>query len=325
MIVEDILYGSFEVEEVLVALISSEEMQRLKDVHMAGPAFLINSAWNETRYEHSIGVMLLIRRLGGTLEEQIAGLLHDISHTAFSHVVDLALSNETDDYHEQIKAQLIEQSVIPILLKQHGFDYEKILFDDTKWQLLEQKAPMLCCDRIDYTVREVYRYFSVPLQEIQQFLNSIKIIENKIVLDSIEWANWFIDQYRKVVIDFFYDPRNICSYEWMAKAIRLGLENRDFILDDLMTTDSIFFKKLKSSDSIEIIQLMKKIDHPPKYSICSSKDNYDIQQKKKIRVVDPLVEVDGTIVSVSAVSLEAQIKIEKILDQSKNGIFLKVE
>ena len=167
MIVEDILYGSFEIEEILVALISSEEIQRLKDVHMAGPAILINSAWNETRYEHSIGVMLLIKKLGGTLEEQIAGLLHDISHTAFSHVVDLVLYNETDDYHEQIKARLIEQSLIPTILKQHGFDYKKLLFDDEKWHLLEQKAPLLCCDRIDYTLREVYRYFSVPLKEIQ--------------------------------------------------------------------------------------------------------------------------------------------------------------
>ncbi|MBO0474711.1 hypothetical protein IGL98_000981 [Enterococcus sp. DIV0840] len=323
MIVEDVLYGSYEVEEVLATLILSEEIQRLKDVHMAGPAFLINSAWNETRYEHSIGVMMLIRRLGGTVEEQIAGLLHDVSHTVFSHVIDLALSNEADDYHEQIKARLIEQSAIPTLLRQYGFDYEKILLDDEKWPLLEQKAPLLCCDRIDYTLREVYRYFSVPIQEIQQFLNSIKIIKEKIVLSSIDEAIWFIDQYRKVVIDFFYDPRNICSYEWMANAIRLGFENNEVTLDDLLTTDSIFLERLKSSDSNEIIQLLKKMDHPPKYTVCSSDDNYDIQQKKKIRFVDPLVEETDKIVSVSTVSQLAQIKIEKLLDDSKRGIFLK--
>jgi HD superfamily phosphohydrolase len=32
--------------------------------------------------------MLLVRRLGASLEEQIAALLHDVSHTAFSHVID---------------------------------------------------------------------------------------------------------------------------------------------------------------------------------------------------------------------------------------------
>ena len=41
-----------------------------------------------TRYEHSVGVMLLARRVGGGLREQVAALLHDVSHTAFSHVID---------------------------------------------------------------------------------------------------------------------------------------------------------------------------------------------------------------------------------------------
>lgn len=325
MIVEDALYGSFEVEDVLTTLILSEEIQRLKDVHMAGPAFLIHSLWNETRYEHSIGVMLLIRKLGGTMEEQIAGLLHDVSHTAFSHVVDLTLFNEADDYHEQIKSQLIEQSEIPTLMKRYGFDYQTIHFYEEQWQLLEQKAPLLCCDRIDYTLREVHRYFSVPIEEIQQFLKSIRIIENKIVLDSIEWAIWFIDQYRKVVIDFFYDTRNICSYEWLAKAIRLSLENHEITLNDLMTTDSVFLKKLQSSQRIEIIQLLDKLNNPPKCSVCSSEDNYDIWQKKKIRFVDPLVKVADKVVPVSSVSTLAQIKVKKILEDSERGIFLKFD
>lgn len=325
MIVEDVLYGSYEVEEVLATLILSEEIQRLKDVHMAGPAFLINPTWNETRYEHSIGVMLLIKRFGGTIEEQIAGLLHDVSHTAFSHVIDLVLSNKADDYHEQIKAKLIEDSAIPALLNQYGFDYRQILFDDEQWGLLEQKAPLLCCDRIDYTLREVYRYFSVPLQGIQYFLNSIKIIKKQIVLESVYLADWFIEQYRKVVIDFFYDPQNSCSYEWMSKAIQLGLANEEIILDDLMMTDSAFLKKLKSTGSTEILQLLGNMDHPPEYRVCSSEDDYDIQQQKKIRFVDPLVRLPDKIVPVSKVSKTAQVKIDKMLNESKKGIFIKFD
>lgn len=325
MIIEDSLYGSFEVEEILASLILSEEVQRLKDVHMAGPAFLINAVWNETRYEHSLGVMLLIRRLGGCLEEQIAGLLHDVSHTAFSHVVDLALENDADDYHEKIRMRLLEQSSIPTILEQAGFDYREILNDDQQWTLLEQQAPLLCCDRIDYTLREVQRYFSVPVQEIQQFLDSLEIIDGSIVLTSTKWALWFIDQYQKVVIDFFYDPRNICSYEWMAQAIRLGLAHGDITLVDLMMTDSAFLEKLNSSTDVEIKQLLRKFDEPWTYSICSIEDDYDIWQKKKIRFVDPLVKLNGKSVPVSSISTAAQQKIEKILADSEKGIFLRVE
>lgn len=88
MLVNDEIYGEYEVEAVLQDLIQSKPVQRLKGIHQGGASYLVNPKWNVTRYEHSMGVMLLIRRLGGSIEEQIAGLLHDVSHTAFSHVID---------------------------------------------------------------------------------------------------------------------------------------------------------------------------------------------------------------------------------------------
>ena len=50
-----------------------------------------------THFEHSLGAFILVRRLDAALDEQIAALLHDASHTAFSHVH--ALRYEGIDYH----------------------------------------------------------------------------------------------------------------------------------------------------------------------------------------------------------------------------------
>lgn len=324
MRIGDVLYGHFEVEEVLEQLILSNEVQRLKDVHMAGPAYLQNPLWNETRYEHSVGVMLLIRKLGGTLEEQIAGLLHDVSHTAFSHVIDLALENESDDYHEKIKADLVEHSELPKLLQAYGFDYEQILFDDQKWTLLEQEAPKLCCDRIDYTLREIHRYFEVPLSEIKQFIEDIQIHDGQITLRSIDWAVWFIDQYHKVVIDFFYDPRNICSYEWMAQIIRIGLAEDMITMMDLLVTDTAFIEKIRRMDSEVIQSLIKRMEAPVSYVVCKKEDNYDIYQKKKTRIVDPILIRDKQLVSASTVSEKARSKVEQLRSDSEQGIYLKL-
>lgn len=77
------LYGTFEISEpVLVDLINSPELQRLKKISMAGyypgcPSFC-NPDYN--RYNHSLGVFMLLRRFKAPLLEQIAGLIHDISH-----------------------------------------------------------------------------------------------------------------------------------------------------------------------------------------------------------------------------------------------------
>lgn len=91
MIISDVLYGEFEVDQVVEELILSKSVQRLKGIHQTGASYLVNKEWNVTRFDHSVGVMLLVKKLGGSVEEQIAGLLHDVSHTAFSHVVDYVL------------------------------------------------------------------------------------------------------------------------------------------------------------------------------------------------------------------------------------------
>src|SRR5579872_5841205 len=88
-VVHDDVYGTYNIHEpVLIDLLQSSAVTRLKGIHQGGSAYLVMKRRDNTRFEHSVGVMSLIRCLGGSLHEQIAGLLHDVSHTAFSHVVD---------------------------------------------------------------------------------------------------------------------------------------------------------------------------------------------------------------------------------------------
>src|SRR5512139_2939097 len=99
----DSVYGEVDLEEsVLLDLMQTQAMQRLRGVLQHGITALIGITRPVTRFDHSLGVMLLVRRLHaraeqnampsqlarGSLEEQIAALLHDVSHTAFSHVID---------------------------------------------------------------------------------------------------------------------------------------------------------------------------------------------------------------------------------------------
>lgn len=155
MKIKDSIYGTFEVEEVLEELMLCEAVQRLKGVYQGGASYIVNPEWDVTRYDHSVGVMLLIRKLGGTLEEQIVGLLHDVSHTAFSHVVDAVFENAEEDYHEDIYENIIRDSTIPSILERHGYQSDELLFDIEQWTLLERSAPELCADRVDYTLRDM--------------------------------------------------------------------------------------------------------------------------------------------------------------------------
>ena len=71
MRIEDKIYGEFEVEGVLEELINTKVVQRLKNIHQGGASYLVNPNWNVTRYDHSVGTMIFIKIIGGSLEEQI--------------------------------------------------------------------------------------------------------------------------------------------------------------------------------------------------------------------------------------------------------------
>lgn len=89
--ISDDIYGNFIITEpLLIELIYSQPVQRLKHVLQHGITGLIGLTPSPavTRYDHSVGAMLLVRRAGGSVEAQAAALLHDVAHTALSHVVD---------------------------------------------------------------------------------------------------------------------------------------------------------------------------------------------------------------------------------------------
>jgi HD superfamily phosphohydrolase len=189
MIIIDRIYGEFKVDGILEEIIRSKPVQRLKGIHQGGASYLVNPNWNVTRYEHSIGVMLLIKKLGGSLEEQIAGLLHDISHTAFSHVIDFVIENDEEDYHEKIVKTVIEGSDIPNILNKYGYDYKEIVLDDSAWSILEQPAPNLCADRVDYTLRDMSAYGQISPQEVRQFLENLTVNDGKMFFITLKQQN----------------------------------------------------------------------------------------------------------------------------------------
>lgn len=325
MLISDDLYGEFVLEHILIDLINSEEVQRLKDIHMIGPSYLLNPLWNETRFEHSVGVMLLVRKLGGSLEEQIAGLLHDVSHTVFSHVVDMVMKKPNEDYHEEIKVPFIANSSIPKILKNYGFHYESILLDDTQWGILEQSSPLLCADRIDYTLREIHRYYNVDIQEIHTFISKMKVVDNKIVLNSIQAGEWFIKQYYKVVIDLFYDPINIYGYEIMSKILDYCLTRQLLSANDFMKSETEILDYLHSIKDSRLKVLFQTFYKPVIFQEVNSDGQYHIHQKKKTRLVDPLIDLHGQIVPVTFHSSIAQEFNKQAIQRSNQGIYLSIK
>ncbi|MBD3280344.1 HD domain-containing protein, partial [Candidatus Dojkabacteria bacterium] len=185
----DTIYGEFSIEEdVLVDLIKTKSVQRLKGIDQAGYSQGFYKGPKGNRYDHSVGVMLLIRKFGGSIEEQIAGLIHDVSHTAFSHAVDFALkssSGDRQDFQDSVFEEFVAKSEIPKILRKHKHRLEEIL-DHKLFPMLERDLPEICADRIDYSLRDGVR------------LGIISRVEGLELLDALGFANgyWVFKNYR---------------------------------------------------------------------------------------------------------------------------------
>ncbi|KAL2870591.1 uncharacterized protein BJX67DRAFT_242704 [Aspergillus lucknowensis] len=176
VLIRDELYGDHLISEpVLVALLHSQPVLRLQGICQHGVTGFLGHTRQITRLEHSVGAFLLVRILGARVDEQVAALLHDISHTTLSHVVDWALSKPGEEsFHEVHKDRYVRDLTdLPRMLGEHGLLAGEVL-DESLFPLVEQPAPHLCADRLDYALRDAVGFGKLSLDEVRRLLGSLR-------------------------------------------------------------------------------------------------------------------------------------------------------
>lgn len=190
----DKIYGQFEIKEpVLVELINSPSLQRLKDIDQQGYRSKNFPGIPCSRFEHSLGVFLLLKKYGAPLEEQIAGLIHDVSHSAFSHIIDYVVAKGTEkeqSHQDDVFEEYVLKSELPEIIKKHNLDLNYIL-NDANFPLKENVLPDLCADRIDYCLRDAFNLQEAPLKKIKYLLDNLMVKNQAWVFKNEESAKQF--------------------------------------------------------------------------------------------------------------------------------------
>lgn len=282
IVLKDRLYGRTEITSpVIVTLINSAPLQRLKLINQFGIPDEFYHLKNYSRYVHSIGVMLLLRKLGASEEEQIAGLLHDVSHTAFSHVYDWVMDDYTqqgnkEDKQDKGHKDFIQNSEIPHILRRYGYVVERIT-DYHHFGLLERGSPDLCADRIDYSLRE----FSPDTAKT--ILNGLTVFEGQIVCKDYQTAALLGRAFLNLQQEHWGGYEAVVRYHLFAKTIQTALKEGIVKQRDFSRNDGFIVSKLKLSGNKKVItalEFLRQRTIPPA--------NEGIIVYKKFRFIDPL-------------------------------------
>lgn len=245
----DRVYGDATIDDPRVlALVGSPTFQRLRGVRQAGPSAFAFPFKTVTRYEHSLGVYLLLGRLGADRRERIAGLLHDISHTAFSHAVDFVVSSEEQDHHEELKPVFLERPDVVAALADLGYAPADF-FDDSVYPLLERPLPWLCADRLDYFLRDGLACGVVSPGSAARLLARLEVVDRTIVFDDAAVAREAADLFAEMNRDWWASETEAYIYNEFADALREGFRLGALTRDDLFEDDEHVLRRLQAAGS----------------------------------------------------------------------------
>lgn len=302
MRIHDPVYGDSEITEpVLLGIISGPTLQRLKEIDQSGYFHPHFPGSSHSRYEHSVGVCLLLKRYGASLAEQIAGLIHDVSHSAFSHCIDYVLNEgtqKTQSHQDDIHEEFVKKSEIPAVLERYGFTAEYIL-DDRHFPLKERDLPDLCADRIDYSLRGAIAFGE--MQSTAYFLDHLTAQEDRWIFDNFESAKKYAELFRMLNAVYYSGMPSAVMHLSVADYLRHALDKGYIAKSDLYTTDNTVLTKIEPhlKNDARLALLFERMNNRIPFEN-NQNDHHGVVFCKS-RAVDPLCIHEGKVQRVSEI------------------------
>lgn len=321
-------YGAIEVEEpVLIELIHSPAVQRLKFIHQYGVAYYTTHPEEYNRFDHSIGVFAILKMKGACLEEQIAGLLHDVSHTVFSHVGDWVFGKEYQevDYQSTIHKIHLAVSGVEQILNRHGYTVQQILPKRNIFVMLEQSLPNLSADRIDYNIQGAYFQNFLSKEEAQELFLDLYFEDGRWVTTRRDLAAKLMHFSLFMTEDCWGSAVNYVTSRWLADAILHGLNIGLISWNEFhFGIDQDIWDKLRASQDPLIRTKMHLVHYPDvSYRLVEPAQAKQFV-KFRFRGIDPWILQGGKIVRLTSIDVELADMFQKTKEKAAAGWPLEI-
>jgi len=155
------IHNYIALDASILPIVDFPEFQRLRRIKQLGMAYLVYPGAQHSRFEHSLGVY----HLGGVVSDilnlgeyekkliTLSGLLHDIGHGPFSHIME-TVSQRT---HEERSAEIILKS--DISRKLEIIDVDPVMVAETimgRARFSPIISSEIDIDRMDYLLRDAH-------------------------------------------------------------------------------------------------------------------------------------------------------------------------
>ncbi len=277
MIVRDPVHGDLHFTETERRVMDTPQFQRLRGVRQTGTAYLVYPGCVHTRFEHSLGVAAMARRIinalrnnGATVspEEEtivaLAALVHDVSHLPFGHTFeDERKLFPRHDTAERLQYFLLQNELGDALEASGHREQVLSLLTDRQFSppwMRQIVSSTVDADLLDYLRRDAY-FAGLKQDYDDRIFSTFTLAENHLAVN-LEKLSTRTELLHLLRLRYFlteriyYHHAKVASGAMIAKAVELaaqeGLTEKD--LYDL--TDDALLRFLLARNDPRITRLI---------------------------------------------------------------------
>lgn len=206
----DPIHGYMDFNPLCLQIIDTPEFQRLRNIKQLGTCYLVFPGASHNRFEHSLGVAFLARKMMLNLQYkqqelnitdrlidlvEVAGLCHDLGHGPFSHIFDHQFIKQfpsiINRHHEQRSCQIFKFIIQKYQIDINSEEVNLIcqLINPTKDKIIKPKFLYnivsnidngIDVDKFDYIKRDAYNIGLNFNFDYDRVLKQAKVINDTI-------------------------------------------------------------------------------------------------------------------------------------------------
>lgn len=312
-----------DIPDFILEIAQTKEMKRLQGIGMnCGCEYTKFSEYcnilPSSRYTHSIGVGLIVWHFTKDIKQAIAGLLHDISTPAFSHVIDF-LNNDhekQESTEEQTYTIINESAEIQEILHRYQLQTDDVA-DYHKYPIADNDGPRLSADRLEYTlgnfyyrrlcsiteIKGMYDDLVIQLNEdnVEEMVFTDKRIAKEFTVKALDNSYYYVSNEDRFAMQYLAD---MLKCAWKRGVIEESdlYQNEEHVIS-LLVKDNVMKARWEAFTSFQEICLFSE-----------KQSFYSVKINAKKRYINPLVNNQR----IMDIAKEVNEQVQKFLDQDFN-------
>ena len=257
--VRDPIHDYIDLNSLQAKLVDTPAYQRLRWIKQLGPINLVYPGANHTRHEHCMGTCHVIGKMADSIglnssDKQlvsVAGLLHDLGHTAFSHLGDEVKGVED---HVIRTTNIISNTDLSDIISDEGLDpheINQIILGNHKLGSLVSGD--LDGDRLDYLVRDAHYTGVSTGVDMGRLIATMSISDSNLVIKEkgLTAVEALLTARSTMYSTVYFHPFARGAQLMLARAANHAISSDRFSINDFVNfTDHKFLSELNNTGGL---------------------------------------------------------------------------